>query len=191
MKMGIAAGIVLSLVLLFPTLLPPSTWTYSLPPSIPIETVTPIPPAEPPPAPVERRLLPDFTVTPSARTEVSLISKGYLRYQMAKYTSWRPHVEWGTYQKDDGTWGTNDEFFNLLWDIILCESGAEHGDFVRTDKIGDLDIGYRSIGVFQINATVWPELADHYNLFDPAENAQAAYIIWKTQGLEAWSCYER
>ena len=189
--MAISLGVVLGLILLFPTVLPSSSWTYAIPTPKTIPTPTVIPPSEPPPRPIDQQVIADVYIPPQERREVNLISKGYLRYIMGHNTGWRPFVNWGQMQTEDGSWTNNDAFFDMIWEMVQCESGAEYGSFVRTDKVGDLDIGYRSIGVFQINATVWPQLADKYNLFDPAENAQAAYIIFREQGLEAWSCYGR
>lgn len=92
-------------------------------------------------------------------------------------TSWRSYI-------------INDPAFStLLWEMVKCESGSVD-EMVRTQEIGDQDIGYTSIGVFQINIDVWPHLAKQYNLFIPDENMQAAFEIWQSpKGLDNWSCY--
>ena len=92
-------------------------------------------------------------------------------------TSWRPYVI------HDRAMQT------LLWELAKCESGTVDG-MVKTQEIGDTDIGYTSIGVFQINIDVWPKLARQYNLFIPDENMQAAFEIWQSpKGFDNWSCY--
>jgi len=93
-------------------------------------------------------------------------------------TSWRSYI-------------INDPAFStLLWEMAKCESGTV-GNMVKTQEIGDQDIGYTSIGVFQINIEVWPQLARRYNLFLADENMQAAFEVWQSPlGLENWSCYD-
>lgn len=48
--------------------------------------------------------------------------------------------------------------------------------------------GEDSRGIFQINvsAAANPDLAAFGDLFDPAVNAYAAYIVWRRQGWAAW-----
>jgi hypothetical protein len=95
--------------------------------------------------------------------------------QLAAKTSWRPHL-----QTD----------FELLWDIIACESGAS-GQWVSVHEIGDLDIeDGPSLGLMQINIFYWPSLHKHFDLMDPIDNLQAGWEVWNIQGWEAWSCYE-
>ena len=66
---------------------------------------------------------------------------------------------------------------------VLCESGGEE------TAIGDIDLGV-SLGIYQINISYWPLLHKRYNLLDAADNAQAAYVVWKSMGFKAWSCYD-
>jgi hypothetical protein len=114
------------------------------------------------------------TAPPQQRIE--LMSRDEFFAAMAS-TSWRSFI-------------INDPAMKtLLWELVKCESGTTEGK-VRTQEIGDLDIGYTSIGVFQINIDVWPELARRYNLFVPDENMQAAFEIWESPlGFDNWSCF--
>jgi len=128
--------------------------------------------------PLSDRSFPNTAKTPTP-APLNFINEDQFLW-LASNTSWRPYLY------------TNDyEIFHLLWDIASCESGNENG-WIRIDRVGDTDIeDGPSIGLMQINIFYWPSLDEHFNLFDPIDNLQAAWEVWNIQGWEAWSCYEK
>ena len=127
--------------------------------------------------PLSDRVFPNTVTTPTP-APLNFINEDQFLW-LASNTSWRPYLY------------TNDyEIFHILWDIASCESGNENG-WIRIDRVGDLDItDGPSVGLMQINIFYWPSLDEHFNLFDPIDNLQAAWEVWNIQGWEAWSCYE-
>lgn len=127
--------------------------------------------------PLSDRSFPNTAKTPTP-APLNFINEDQFLW-LASNTSWRPYLY------------TNDyKIFHLLWEIASCESGNENG-WIRIDRVGDTDIeDGPSIGLMQINIFYWPSLDEHFNLFDPIDNLQAAWEVWNIQGWEAWSCYE-
>src|SRR4030042_6324362 len=68
--------------------------------------------------------------------------------------------------------------------IAMAESG---GDPRVTDNVNK--DGSRDRGLWQINSKYWPELWKKYDLYDPAQNAEAAAIVWSKQAYGAWATY--
>lgn len=48
---------------------------------------------------------------------------------------------------------------------------------------------YGERGLWQIYPAAHPDLAAKYNLYDPAQNAQAAFAVFGEQGWQAWTTY--
>ncbi len=67
--------------------------------------------------------------------------------------------------------------------IALAESGGNPAAVGPTNRNGTKDYG-----LWQINS-VHKELLHSNNWSDPAQNAHMAFLIWKSQGLKAWSTY--
>src|SRR5260221_140689 len=44
-------------------------------------------------------------------------------------------------------------------------------------------------GLWQIYPAAWPNLDTKYDLYDPAQNAQAAHEVYTIQGWKAWTTY--
>ena len=149
-----------------------------------------IPIVEPPPTPVvlakvqtvgqplSDRSFPNTAQTPTP-APLNFINEDQFLW-LASNTSWRPYLYPNDYK-----------IFHRLWDIASCESGNENG-WIRIDRVGDTDFDDGpSLGLMQINIFYWPSLHEHFNLFDPLDNLQAAWEVWNLQGWEAWSCYEK
>lgn len=67
--------------------------------------------------------------------------------------------------------------------IAKCESSLNPNAHVN-DSIED------SRGLMQINVKANPDMLV-YDLFNPQQNLQAAYIIYKRQGWQAWTCAKK
>lgn len=65
--------------------------------------------------------------------------------------------------------------------ISLAESGGNPSSRLFTSRED-------SRGLWQINIKAHPEFAA-YDLTNPQANADAAYAVWKKQGLNAWTTY--
>lgn len=78
---------------------------------------------------------------------------------------------------------------NVMAVIAHYESGW------NPNNVGDTGIraGYESRGLWQIWQGAWPITSFGYTsndeLFDPAKNAHAARVVFRTQGFTAWSTY--
>lgn len=80
--------------------------------------------------------------------------------------------------------------------LVMAVAIAHAESGFNTGSIGDInltEIGERSVGLWQIN---YRPSRDQGNVFrnptlnlDPLNNAKAAFQIWKSQGLGAWSTY--
>lgn len=91
------------------------------------------------------------------------------------------------FKKDSQT--TND-----MIAIAYAESGGD-----PSKHNGNASTGDDSYGLWQINmiGSMGPSrrkqfgITSNTQLLDPATNAKAAYIVYKSQGLNAWSTYKR
>ena len=72
--------------------------------------------------------------------------------------------------------------------IASAESGGDPNAYNPETKAGAPQ-GMGSYGLWQIYLNAHPEFAG-YNLFDPLENASAAYQVWESSGFRAWSTYK-
>jgi hypothetical protein len=68
--------------------------------------------------------------------------------------------------------------------VAMAESGG------NPEAVGDQSIG-GSIGLWQIYTVAHPDLAARFNLRDPFQNAQAAFIVWQNAGgsWTPWATY--
>jgi hypothetical protein len=67
-----------------------------------------------------------------------------------------------------------------MFAIAFFESGF------RPDATG----GVGEKGLWQIYPKAWPDLDKKYDLYDPVQNSHAAAIVYRKQGLTAWSVYK-
>jgi hypothetical protein len=76
-------------------------------------------------------------------------------------------------------------FVRPRWDAttMVAIAGAESS--WRTDAISPTN----DYGVWQINASAWPELFANYNWWDPRDNAHMMNHVWSLQGYGAWTTY--
>ena len=182
MRKAILAGLVLTGFLLAPALLP-AEYVVSYNPVLLPTPVILIAPQSPPDAGIGAITLPNTTQhTPEYIKQTDFLSEWDLRLILAQ-TSWRSYITAQMIEIEDGSWIHDDRPFQFLYALMLCESGGEE------TAIGDLDLGV-SLGIYQINISYWPKLHELYNLLDAADNAQAAYVVWKSMGFKAWSCYD-
>src|SRR5579859_6631813 len=73
--------------------------------------------------------------------------------------------------------------------IALAESGGDPQQYNPEIKArGGTPPGYGSYGLWQIYRKMHPEFAS-WNLYDPNQNAAAAYSVYQAQGFAAWSTY--
>ena len=181
MRKAILAGLVLTGFLLSPALLPAEYVVSYNPVPLPTPVIL-IAPQSPPDAGIGAIALPDVTQhTPEYTKQTEFLSEWDLRLILAQ-TSWRSYITAQMIQIEDDSWIHDDRQFQFLYALMLCESGGEE------QAIGDIDLGV-SLGIYQINISYWPLLHKRYNLLDAADNAQAAYVVWKVMGFKAWSCY--
>jgi hypothetical protein len=88
----------------------------------------------------------------------------------------------------------NSQTLSNMVAIAYAESGGDPNAHNDNPKTGD-----ESYGLWQINmiGKLGPSrrkafgITQNSQLFDPATNAKAAYIIYKSQGLDAWTTYTR
>lgn len=181
MRKAILAGVILTGFLLSPALIPAEYVVSYNPVQLPTPVIL-ISPQSPPDAGIGAIPVPDTTqYTLLYNKQVEFLSEWDLRVILAQ-TSWRSYITAQMMEIEDGSWIHDDRPFHFLYALMLCESGG------KADAIGDIDLGV-SLGIYQINISYWPKLHRQYNLLDPADNAQAAYVVWKAMGFEAWSCY--
>ena len=190
MRLAIAIGLALTVVLLAPTALSNQLYiSYAVPPSPVIQVHQPLvmAPVTPLSEGIGARAVKDITLsTETAVRDVEVLTYWDLMFVLAE-TSWRSYITSNTFYAEElGMWFHDDYYRDKLYALMMCESSG------RVDAIGDVGLGRGiSAGLFQINTGYWPELAQKYNFFIPEENAQAAYEIWVIQGWEAWSCHGR
>lgn len=72
--------------------------------------------------------------------------------------------------------------------IALAESGGNPNAYNPEMQAGT-PTGLGSYGLWQIYEKAHPELAG-LDLTDPQQNANAAYIVFREQGFNAWSTYK-
>ena len=182
MRKAILAGLVLTGFLLAPALLPAEYVVSYNPVPLPTPVIL-IAPQSHPDAGLGAITLPNTTQhTPEYIKQTDFLSEWDLRLILAQ-TSWRSYITAQMIEIEDESWIHDDRPFQFLYALMLCESGGEE------TAIGDLDLGV-SLGIYQINISYWPKLHELYNLLDAADNAQAAYVVWKSMGFKAWSCYD-
>jgi hypothetical protein len=88
----------------------------------------------------------------------------------------------------------NSDTLNTMIGIAYAESGGDPNAHNDNPKTGD-----ESYGLWQINmiGKLGPSrrkalgISSNSALFDPATNARAAYMIYKSSGLNAWTTYTR
>lgn len=79
--------------------------------------------------------------------------------------------------------GFGSDVLDTMTAIALAESSG------NPSAVGDLNITPGgSIGLWQINLKAHPEYTQD-ELFDPQTNANAAFAVYQSQGLGAWSTY--
>ncbi len=184
MKRIFGIGIALGVFLLMPATIPEIVHvSYAVPPPV-VEIVQPLPiaPVGPVRVGLGDRTVEDVVVSvPGAEREVEYLSKYEIKTILAQ-TSWRSYITGSVVQIEDGSWIQDNRMFDQIYRIVMCESTG------RPDAVGDVSIG-GSYGLFQINM-VWHQLIGGRDLFDPVENAQVAYEIWKISGesFRLWSC---
>ena len=189
MRLAIAIGLALTVVLLAPTALSNQLYiSYAVPPSPVAQVYTPfiMPPVTPLSEGIGARATKDITLTTdSATNELIFLSRQELLDVLAQ-TSWRSYITAHMYYVEELDMWCYDEFYAVkLYELMMCESSG------RIDAIGDRDLGKGiSVGLFQINTGYWPQLAKKYHLFRPVDNAQAAYEVWEILGWDAWSCHD-
>ena len=183
MRRVIAAALVISGVMLFPAALPPGesvSYVSARVPPVVIPTV--LAPVRPVADALGTRVITD-TVQVASRAErpVEYLTRYELKTILAE-TGFRSYVI-RTRQIEDGSWITDDRFFLMVWALVMCESSG------RVDAVGDEGA---SIGQFLINTEYWGQLTQKHgaNLFDPVDNAEIAFQIWKISGesFRLWSC---
>ena len=183
MKRGIAAGLAIAAVLLFPTLLSPDqSVSYSV--AAPVFVPTVMAAERPHSAAIGSHVVENITnTTTTADRPVFYLSYSDLMFILAE-TSWRSYItSMRYYDPESEEWIWDKSMQIKLYKLVMCESAG------RADAVGDLAHG-PSIGLFQINTKYWGDLAEGYDLTDPEDNAQVAYLIWKTSGesFRLWSC---
>ena len=183
MKRGIAAGLAIGAVLLLPALLSPDqSVSYSV--AAPVLVPTVMAAEKPHSAAIGSRAVESITLsTETAQRPATYFSYHQLMVILAE-TSWRPYITSMRYydpESDEWIWDKSMQI--KLYKLVMCESAG------RPDAVGDLALG-PSIGLFQINTRYWSDLAEGYDLTDPEDNAQVAYLIWKISGesFRLWSC---
>ena len=185
MKRIFGIGIALGVFLLMPATIPEIVHiSYAVPAPV-VEVIKPL--TILPVAPVRLgfgdRTLKDVVVSvPGYEREVVYLSKYEIKAILAQ-TSWRSYITGSVIQIEDGSWIQDDSMFEQIYRIVMCESTG------RPDAVGDVEMG-GSYGLFQINM-VWHQLISGRDLFDPIENAQVAYEIWKLSdhSFSQWSCH--
>ena len=184
MKRILGIGIALGVFLLMPATIPEVVHvSYAVPPPV-VEIVQPlsVAPVGPVRVGLGDRTVEDVTVSvPGYAREVEYLSKHQIKTILAQ-TSWRSYITGQVIQIEDGSWIQDNRMFDQIYRIVMCESSG------RPDAVGDVEMG-GSYGLFQINM-VWHQLIGGRDLFDPVENAQIAYEIWKLSdhSFKQWSC---
>ena len=177
MKRIFGIGIALGVFLLMPATIPEIVHiSYAVPAPV-VEVIKPL--TILPVAPVRV----GFVVSvPGYEREVVYLSKYEIKTILAQ-TSWRSYITGSVVQIEDGSWIQDNRMFDQIYRIVMCESTG------RPDAVGDVETG-GSYGLFQINM-VWHQLINGRDLFDPVENAQVAYEIWKLSdhSFKRWSCH--
>jgi len=178
----IAVAFTLAGAMLFPGVLPPwvsITYATGVPAIIP----TVIMPERPHTHAVSTRAIKDtYQVAEASSRPVVYLSRLEIKEILAR-TGWRNLITGPTVQIEDGQWVQDDRFFDQIFQLVMCESSG------RPDAIGDPEVG-PSLGLFQINLKYWSEIARGSDLFDPVDNAEIAFRIWKISGesFRLWSC---
>lgn len=72
--------------------------------------------------------------------------------------------------------------------IALAESGGDTQAYNPETKAGT-PAGFGSYGLWQIYRKAHPEFGP-WNLFDPNQNAAAAFSVYNSQGFGAWSAFK-
>lgn len=95
-----------------------------------------------------------------------------------------------------GTSGTTPLTFNQL-KMLAQEAGFNQADSIIAAAVALAEsagipsatgpVGER--GLWQIYPAAHPDLAAKYNLYDPLQNAEAAFAVFQEQGWHAWTTY--
>lgn len=97
-----------------------------------------------------------------------------------------------TQQQISQTWvscGGDPSMANVMAAIAMAESGG------NPEAIGDTDTSYPSYGLWQIRSVHAGEIPNFFpsqgsnEWANPCDNASAAWSVYKSQGLDAWSTY--
>jgi len=72
--------------------------------------------------------------------------------------------------------------------VALAESRGGDPQAYNPELQAGAPAGHGSYGLWQVFLAAHPEFAS-WNLFDPVQNAEAAFTVWQSHGWRAWTTY--